>query len=208
MLDKLISVLKIKNITIPGVIFFNVNKLGIDYTELYYLCYILNLDNPRFDLEISSKELDMKPKEMLKIINSLSEKNLLRLEKDKKSGIEILNLDDLYKKIAFISIDSSESESSTLFDKFEQEFKRPLGPREFQIILAWKESGYTEELITLALKEAVYNEVYNIAYIDKILNNWNKKGCKNIEDVKKVSEEYNKKKSDIPVLEDYDWLNE
>ena len=82
--------------------------------------------------------------------------------------------------------------------------------KDFQIINAWRDMGYKEETILLALKEASYNEVYNIPYIDKILNNWDKKGIKTEADVNKYHEEFSRKKEEpIDILaEDYDWLNE
>ena len=59
-----------------------------------------------------------------------------------------------------------------------------------------------------ALKEAVYNGVPNLRYIDKILYEWNRKGFKTPEDIKNkmISE------PETPVFEssvlNFDWLNE
>ena len=54
---------------------------------------------------------------------------------------------------------------------------------EYEIINAWLEKSYSEEMIIGALKEAVYNGVNNLRYIDKILYEWSKKGFKNMNDV-------------------------
>ncbi len=40
---------------------------------------------------------------------------------------------------------------------------------EYEIIGAWVEKGFKEQLILEALKEAVYNGVTSLRYIDKIL---------------------------------------
>ena len=70
------------------------------------------------------------------------------------------------------------------------------------------EKGFSEELILEALKEAEYNGVLNLRYIDKILYEWNRKGFKTVEDVNKRFNEL----ENTPIFEssvlDYDWLHE
>ena len=70
------------------------------------------------------------------------------------------------------------------------------------------DKGFKEELILAALKEAVYNGVPNLRYIDKVLYEWNRKGIKMPEDINKT---YILEKS-TPVFEssilNFDWLNE
>ena len=213
MFDNVIDLLKKKNLVAPGPLFFNRAALGVNYDELYFLIYLVNLDDLKFDMVKMAKELGMKPKDILKLVNDLSEKNLISLDIVKKDldVSEYINLNALYNKIAFISIgDKKETVVNvTLFDEIEKEFKRPLTPREFQIINVWKEVGYLDETIRLALKEASYNQALSIAYIDKILNNWDKKGIRTKEDVERNREEFAKKKEEvIQTDEDYDWLNE
>ena len=79
---------------------------------------------------------------------------------------------------------------------------------EYEIISSWLENDYQEEIILLALKEAVYNGVTNLRYIDKILFEWNKKGIKTKEDVEKEKNNFKNKKIQKQELFDYDWLNE
>ena len=52
---------------------------------------------------------------------------------------------------------------------------------EYEIIKGWISDKFSYEIIVKALKEAVYNQVTNLNYIDKILYDWNKKGIKNKE---------------------------
>ena len=144
MLENVIDMLKKKNLVVPGVLFFNTGKLGINYDELYFLTYVLNLESKEFDMVKMGKELNIKPKDVLKIVNDLCEKNLIKLDVIKKDMDvkEVINLDALYHKMAFISMEKKEKTSvvkNVLFDKFESEFKRPLTPREYQIINVWKE---------------------------------------------------------------------
>ena len=76
-----------------------------------------------------------------------------------------------------------------------------------EIINNWFDSGLSEELVTLALKEATYNGVSNLRYIDKIIYEWGKKGIKTKEDVEKDRKKF-KSNSKKKELFDYDWLND
>ena len=50
------------------------------------------------------------------------------------------------------------------------------------------------------------NGVTNLKYIDKILIEWDKKGIKNINQIKKYKENYSKNKNiEIP---EFDWVND
>ena len=97
---------------------------------------------------------------------------------------------------------------SNLFDCFEKEFARTLSPVEYELINGWKEMGYSEEMIILALKEAVFNGVSNLRYIDKILYDWNKKGLTTKDAIEKNKREFKSKKVEKKELIDYDWLND
>ena len=57
------------------------------------------------------------------------------------------------------------------------------------------------------LKEAVFNGVNNLRYIDKIIREWSKKGIKTEEDVINDRKKFQTKKSNKELF-DYDWLNE
>ena len=78
---------------------------------------------------------------------------------------------------------------------------------EYEIISGWLDNGYTEELIALALKEATYNGVSNLRYIDKIIYEWGKKGIKTKEDVEKKKKQF-KNNSEKKEIFDYNWLDE
>ena len=78
---------------------------------------------------------------------------------------------------------------------------------EYEIITGWLDSGYTEELITLALREATYNGVSNLRYIDKIIYEWGKKGIKTKEDVEKNKKQF-KSNNEKKEIFDYNWLDE
>ena len=93
-----------------------------------------------------------------------------------------------------------------LFQKFEEEFGRSLSPMEYEIINNWLDEGTSEELILEALKEAIYNNVKSLRYIEKILLNWKDKGYKNRNDVSnglmKESED-----REITSIYEFNWLD-
>ena len=45
MFDKVLDMVKTKNLVVPGMIFFHLEELGLKYDELYVIIYILNLSN-------------------------------------------------------------------------------------------------------------------------------------------------------------------
>lgn len=64
----------------------------------------------------------------------------------------------------------------------EQEFGRTLSSSEVEFINSWK---YNPEIIKLAIKETVLNQVYNVKYTDKILYEWEKANLKDVNSIKK-----------------------
>lgn len=77
------------------------------------------------------------------------------------------------------SAKQAESQRVAVFNQIEQEFGRPLSPIEMETINDWlKQDHYQPELIQLALKESVLNQVYNLKYMDRILGNWEKKNLR------------------------------
>lgn len=78
-----------------------------------------------------------------------------------------------------------EAEERNMFRVFENEFGRPLSPMEYETISGWiDQDRYPEELILLALKEAVFAGKVHFRYIDRILLEWSRNRVKTTEDVK------------------------
>ena len=208
MTGKVIDILKNGNISFPKMLLTNYKKLKITEKELIVLIYLI--DDNEFDPERIATDLNIKPIDVLTLVSSLSKKDIVKLESVTNNNVceEYVCLDELYNKLAISLMENeTESKDTTLFDKFEKEFGRTFSPIEYEIIGAWIEGDFSEELILLALKEAIYNGVSNLRYIDKILYEWNKKGIKSKEDIEKEREKFSKKDSKKEVF-DYDWLNE
>lgn len=63
----------------------------------------------------------------------------------------------------------------------EKEFGRTLSSTEIEFINSWE---YEPEIIKLAIKETVLNQVYNVKYSDKILYEWEKANLKDVNSIK------------------------
>lgn len=202
MTGKVVELLKSGSVCVPNILILSYKKLKITDRELIVIIYLLNKSD--FDPEMISKDLDIKMADVLKIIDSLSKKDILKIEMTKGPIVsEYINMDRLYNKLAMELINEKKEKQTTIYDKFEKEFARTLSPMEYEIIGAWLDDNQSEEIIELALKEAIYNGVTNLKYIDKILSEWKKKGVKSKTDIKRVSTKKTKKE-----VFEYDWLNE
>lgn len=67
-----------------------------------------------------------------------------------------------------------------IFNKIETEFGRPLSPIELETIGIWiDEDHFSYEIVICALQEAVLNQVWNLKYMNTILQNWSKQHITN-----------------------------
>ena len=214
MLKKVEKMIRERDIMIPSLLFYNYRELGINAEDVLLLTYLMNGDIS-FNPKKISNELNLELSELMEQIEHLKSKNLVTIEL-KKIGdkrMELINLDGFYDKLIGFIFEQREEDSieETIYDIFEREFGRTLSPMEYEIINAWQESNYSKETIILALKEAVYNGVNNLRYIDRILSEWSKKGIKTQEDLDKDKEKFIKKKNQAArniENTDYDWLND
>lgn len=207
-MEKIKKILQNRDVIIPGLLFYNYKKLNMSSDELILVSYLLSVDSSFNPKKISS-ELDLPLGELMELLEHLKELDIVKIELKKVDNIrkEVINMDGLYNKLIALLIDDAPKENKNqIFDIFEKEFGRTLSPIEYEIINAWQDSNISLETITLALKEAVYNGVTNLRYIDKILNEWSKKGIKTQEDLESSRKVF-KQKQEIPDM-DYDWLNE
>ncbi len=207
-MNQLVEILKNNNYQIRKELLFNYKSLNITDSEFIVLIYLINQSSDIYNPKQISNDLKLGLNDVLELINSLIEKGIIKIELKKINNIrtEVIDLETLYEKIAFSLEPKEDKKESNIYSTFETEFGRTLSPMEYEIITGWIESGYTEELITLALKEATYNGVSNLRYIDKIIYEWGKKGIKTKEDVEKNRKQF--KNSEKKELFEYNWLDE
>ena len=202
MYKNIVELLKSKTYMIPSTLIKNYLKLNITEKELIFIIYIMN-NNDEFNINLICDDLGYTKKDVMALISSLSEKNLLSLDvKDKK---DYLNLEELYNKLGFLMIEKKEVKTD-IYSVIESEFGRTLSPMEYEIVRAWIDNGFNEELIKEALKEAIYNHVTSLRYIDTILYEWNKKGIKKPTDI--IEKQKAREEEKTPETYEYDWLNE
>lgn len=210
MLNKIEQILRNKDVVIPGLLFYNYRKLNMNAEELVLVSYLLNSDS-FFNPKKISNELSIPLGELMDILDHLKELDLVKVELKKVNNVraEIINMDGFYNKlISLLMDDEPKQKNNEIFEIFEKEFGRTLSPMEYEIINAWQDSNIAEETIILALKEAVYNGVSNLRYIDKILSEWSKKGIKTSADLDKSRIQFNSPKKEVQEDIDYDWLND
>ncbi len=209
MKEKVISLIKDNNLVVPKLLLYNYKSLKLNELELVILIYLINEKDLTFNPKKISEDLNMSLEDVMNVFEKLISNDIIKIDNKKINNVrtEIVNLDSLYLKLSYLIMDEEEKES-TIYDIFESKFGRTLSPMEYTIIGGWLETGYTEELILLALDEAVYNGVFKLNYIDKILYEWDRKGIKNKADKEKNDTEFKKNRSSKKEVVDYDWLGE
>ena len=186
---KLIELYKSGHMVIPLYLLKNYKDLKLDLDEFIFLMYLYNKgDKELFDPGKISNDLNIPLKDVMKYISTLTDKKMLKVDvvkNDKNILEDIIDLDDFYRKISLKMVsnvnDNLDELNSSVFTFIEKEFGRTLSPMENEIIKSWLENGSSEELVREAVKEATFNGVNNLRYIDKILYEWEKKGIKNKE---------------------------
>lgn len=210
-----------RNIVVPLFLLKNYKKFNIDLNEFVFLMYLYNLgDKTVFNPNNFASELNMDLADVMSIIGILTDKKIIRVEvikNDKGLMEEVVLLDDFFNKITYIFLDEFnkgiDKDNSSIFSMIEKEFGRTLSPIEIEIINAWLEHNFSEDIIKEAVKEAVFNGVSNLKYIDRILYEWDKNGIKTIKDVEErrkkhqKSKEKEEKEIDMDIV-DWDWFSE
>ena len=186
-------------------------SLKLSLEEFLMLTYFDNDYNNYLNMEELSKNIGLSLDQCYEVFNSLLSKKLIDVKTSKDIEgrlIECVSLDRFYGEISEEEKEQKKSEIKTdIYAEFETEFGRTITSMEYEIINAWLSHNYSEELIIGALKEAVYNGVRNLRYIDKILYEWNKKGFKTMKDVNNHLENRERKKEDSELF-DYNWLDD
>lgn len=187
-------------------------KNNLSLAEFLLLVYFEDAIDKTFDVESICKYLHLTAEEVLHAFNNLLKLDLIQLE-TVKDGLnkrcEKISLVPLYQAIFEKTEKEKRNENrETIYDIFQKELGRKISPFEYDIVNNWLEKGYSDELILGALKEAVFNGVSSLRYIDKILYEWKKKGYKKMGDVTEGMKKECKKTESNVELFDYNWLED
>ena len=214
--SRLLELLKKGNFVVPLYLFQLRDKFSLSLEEFMFLVYLMNLgERIVFNPEKLGADLNLSLEDVMTFSDNLSEKGLVSLDVVKnEKGIreEYIVLTRFYEKISKLLIDEINEEdpvvTKSIYEKIEEGFARPLTSIEYEIIKSWLESGVSEDLVSAALKETVFNGVTNLRYMDKILYDWDKKGIKTSDDVKHyINNKDIKTKEPVEVF-DYDWFDD
>lgn len=212
------ELLRDKMFFIPSSVFRNMGKLGITGDEVLVLIFIINM-GPRvlYDPEMISKGTGINRIRVLEVINGLISKGILAIVVKKngssKKMEEFISTDLFYEKMRGVLLggtnraNGKKEEQTDLFSMFEKEFGRTLSSMEYEIIRGWVSDGMPSDLVREALREATYNGVSNLRYIEKIILDWKKRGYKSVKDIERARERYKKKNGNGDVF-DYNWLDD
>lgn len=189
------------------------NMLNLTLQEFLLLMYFENSDDLTFDLDKICNKLKIDKNSILTAYNNLLINKIITLNSEKDEfgrRIEKVSLEGFYNKQKEIRKEEKDKMlKEDIFSTFEKEFKRPLSSMEIEIIKAWLEKMYSEDLILAALKEAVYNGATNIRYIDTILYEWNKNNLKTKSEVEDfLKNKYKDRKLEETAIFDYNWLED
>ena len=224
--SKIMDILKDGNLVLPIYLLKNYKELHLELNEFIFLMYLYNRgERFLFNPNEFGEQLNLDLTQVMNLVGILTDKGFIRIEvlKNEKGYMEeVIILDDFYNKLKLFIIDeankndSKEIDNSTIYEYIEKEFGRLLNSIEYEIIRAWLDNNFSEELIKEAVKEAVFNGVSNLKYIDKILYEWGKKGITTVKDVednrRKRNEQLAESKEvngdiDLGIM-DWDWFDE
>ena len=216
--ERYMELLRDKMFFIPSSVFRNMGKLGITGDEVLVLIFIINM-GPRvlYDPEMISKGTGINRIRVLEVINGLISKGILAIVVKKngssKKMEEFISTDLFYEKMRGVLLggtnraNGKREEQTDLFSMFEKEFGRTLSSMEYEIIRGWVSDDMPSDLVREALREATYNGVSNLRYIEKIILDWKKRGFKSVKDIERARERYKKKNGNGDVF-DYNWLDD
>lgn len=190
--------------------------------EFMFLMYLYQLgDKSLFNPSKYAKDLNIDSTKVMEFIGNLTDKKLIQVEvlkNDKDLMEEVVLLDGVFRRLSLLMVEDTNEKSasyqSNIFEIVEKEFGRTLSPIEYEIIKAWLDNDISEELIREAIKEATFNGVSNLRYIDKILYEWGKIGIKTVKDVenqrkKRVQRREEEADSSIDLdIVDWDWFDD
>ena len=202
-----------KKLVLESIFIKEALKRKLSLEEFLLLLYFDNAYDGKFDIKIISKVLSMSEEEIINAYSHLMSKKIITVKAEKNDNGKVeekVNLDNFYNEIKMdVKTQEKQNVKEDIFSIFENSFGRTLSGMDVEVINAWLDKGFSEELIKLALKEAVYNGATSLRYIDKILYEWDRKGIKNSEDIKtKLYVEENEDKLFETSIFNFDWLNE
>lgn len=198
------------NIAISGLLLQYYKKLNmteLDMMLVIHLQYFREHEQKEFPTwEELQARMTAPHEQIVQSVQRLIKQQLIRIEdaRDEVTGVhyECYDLSPLYAKLVSVieeyggdsTIEKDKTthavtlparQEKSIFTAFEHELARPLSPMECETITSWiEEDQYSDELILLALKEAVFAGKVHLNYIDRILLEWDKNRIRTVQQAK------------------------
>lgn len=204
------DILKSTNFNYTNMFVKKILDYNLSLHEFILLNYFINYNVIELNIEEVSKHTSLTNDMIMKSYNGLISKNIIKINTSEKNGVivESISLDDFYDRIdQSIKNEKTDILTDDIIKIFEDSSKEKVTDLEIEVINAWVSTGFDSSMIINAINEAKYNGTCNIRYIDKLLNEWNKKGIKSSKELKDYIENDSNKNSNIELF-DYDWLDE
>lgn len=191
--------------SIPTLLLQHYRELNLTNDELVLIIQLksyIDRGDSFPNIEMIAQNMGLTKNSAFKGVHQLIQKRVLSIETKKdENGItqDAYSLSFLWEKLLALLNEKNQVKTQqeqaekevNLYSVFEAEFGRPLSPFEMETLTMWvEEDGYSDELIQLALREAVLSQVYNFKYIDRILLSWEKKNIRTKDQVEKETRRY------------------
>ncbi len=194
-------------VALPNILLRSYKQIGISSLEAMLVIHIISFAETEENLFPTPEELadrmGISTQEVLTMLSRLLKEGMLEIVDytDEVTNLqaECYKWDGIYLKTAVWAAGQKRSQKQVeqrnkprpkhietgLFAIFEQEFGRLLSPMECETVNAWLDQDhYTEEVILLALKEAVFAGKLSMRYIDRILMEWSRHRITTAEEAK------------------------
>ncbi|MGZ7445395.1 DnaD domain-containing protein [Paenibacillus sp. TH7-28] len=204
------------SVNVPYPLLLHYRDLHLSDTEAMLLIQLLAFQqaeqNDFPSMEQLELRLDIAPGGLAAVLRRLLKEGWISIDEtvDETTGVqsERYNLSGMYERLGqFLAEKQSslekdqlwgglgseppEDQERNLFVIFEKEFARPLSPMECETISGWVDQDqYPEELILLALKEAVFAGKVHFRYIDRILLEWSRNRVRTAEDARAYTQRF------------------
>ena len=197
-----LSAYKTGNLVLPTELFFHFHEI-FDNSDDFLVWQFFYLQNTTSLEEISpvqiAESIGKSVAEVNRSMSNLTEKGLLQYKTIALNGeIEAVfdalpaleRLDEIVENHSSVAQAVSQNVLKDLVETFQQELGRLLTPFEIEDLTKTIQDDKTSpELVTAALREAVFNGKANWKYIQAILRNWRREGITTVAQVEVKREE-------------------
>lgn len=201
--EQLTELLAIEPFSIPGLLFDHYHEIGLTDTQMMVLLQMMKRKREGADFvspDLLAPRMSMDEQQCAKILQQLLQGHMIEIIETKQADGKIgesVSLLPVYRKLSQWLMTKQQKSDETdekaqvgkLYERFEEEFARPLSPMELEMISMWLDDDqHQSHMIEAALREAVVSARVNFRYIDRILYDWKKKGIRTLDEAKEQGE--------------------